>query len=75
MMETTSNQRKLGIIGRYMMDCAVTEKCDEKSNRLSVVGDKLTRFGATFGTSKKSFTNDELILIQEYMKEALNGSS
>ena len=70
MMETTPNQKKLAVIGRYMMDCAVTEKDDAKSNRLAQVGDKLTRFGAIWGTRKEDFSNEDLKLIVEYMKEA-----
>jgi len=70
MMETTPNQKKLGVIGRYMMNCAATEKDDAKSNHLAVVGDKLTRFGATWGTRKSDFSKEDLQLIVEYMKEA-----
>lgn len=70
MMETTPNQKKLGVIGRIMMNAAATEKDDAKSNHLAVVGDKLTRFGAAWGTRKTDFSKEDLQLIVEYMKEA-----
>ena len=65
-LEMTSNQRKLATIGRYMMDCAVTEKCDVKSNELARVGNMLTRFGTAFGPSAKNLTPADVSLISQY---------
>jgi len=67
MMETTNAQAQLASIGRYMMDCAVTEKCCEKSNELSRLGNMLTRFNAIWGTREKDFAQKDLELINEYM--------
>ena len=66
--ETTAQQRKLGDIGRKMMDLAVTEKDDARSNRLSIVGNMLTEYGAPFGSSKSDFSQEDLQLIQEVIK-------
>ena len=65
-LEMTANQRKLATIGRHMMDCAVTEKCDVKSNELARLGSMLTRFGTPFGPSAKNLTNADVKLISEY---------
>lgn len=68
-METPAAQIQLANIGRYMMDCAVTEKCCEKSNELARLGDMLTRFNATWGTRAKDFSDNDLRLINEYMQK------
>lgn len=65
-LELTPSQRKLSEIGRYMMDCAVTEKCDVKSNELARVGNMLTRFGTAFGPSAKNLTTEDVKLISQY---------
>jgi len=40
---------KIAAIGRVLMDRAVTTKDDELSNKMSRLGDELTRFGTAFG--------------------------
>lgn len=66
--ELTPSQRKLGDIGRKMMDLAVTETDDARSCRLSIVGDMLTRYGAPFGTRQSDFDAEDLKLIEESMQ-------
>lgn len=68
-MEITTQQRTLGNIGRYMMDCAVTEKDDALSNTLARLGNMLTTYGAPFGAKQKDFTAEDMQLIATYMKQ------
>ena len=68
-MEITAQQRTLGNIGRYMMDRAVTEKDDALSNTLARLGSMLTTYGAAFGARQKDFTDSDMALIADYMKQ------
>jgi hypothetical protein len=65
--ELTKAQRQLGDLGRRMMDRAVTERDDVKSNRLARVGNMLTSYGAAFGTRLSDFSDDDMALIKESM--------
>jgi hypothetical protein len=65
--ELTKAQRQLGDLGRKMMDLAVTERDDVKSNNLARVGYMLTSYGAAFGTRLKDFSEADMALIQEAM--------
>jgi hypothetical protein len=66
--EITPQQRQLANIGRDMMDAAIKEKDDTKSNQMASVGYKMCAFGAPFGTSKKDFSESDMALIAEFMK-------
>jgi hypothetical protein len=72
--EATAQQRKLANIGREMMD--FSENASMKGlkdaeiavfNELSHVGNMLTHYGAPFGTTMKSFTQEDLKLISDFM--------
>lgn len=65
--ELTKAQRQLGDLGRKMMDMAVTERDDAKSNHLARVGYMLTSYGAPFGTRLRDFSDADMALIQEAM--------
>jgi hypothetical protein len=66
--EITPQQRELADIGRELMDAAIKEKDDAKSNQMSRVGHDMCAFGAPFGTSKKDFSESDMTLIAEFMK-------
>ena len=66
--EITPAERRLAEIGRGMMDAAVTEKDDAKSNHLAECGHKLCAYGAPYGTTQKDFTAEDHALIREYLE-------
>jgi len=61
----TPEQRELIILGRKMMDFAITCEDDEKSNQISKLGYKLVSVGATFGVRVSDFTDADIKLIEE----------
>ena len=77
--EATQEQKQLASIGREMMDFseqygkinglkAVTEDGLRTLNNLSHVGNALTHFGATFGTTAKDFNDEDRELIVAWMQ-------
>ena len=77
--EATTEQKQLATIGREMMDFsenygkinglkAVTEDGLRTLNNLSHVGNALTHFGATFGTTAKDFNDEDRELIVAWMQ-------
>ena len=77
--EATTEQKQLATIGREMMNYseeygkinglkAVTDAGLTTLNNLSHVGNALTHFGATFGTSAKDFTDEDRELIVSWMQ-------
>ena len=81
--EATKEQKKLADIGRAMMDFSenygvdngLSQLKDEGLrvlNELSQVGGMLTRYGATFGTTQKDFTEADMQLISKFMKKELD---
>jgi hypothetical protein len=80
--EATEQQKKLALIGRQMMNWSedygkihglgrVTEDGLRTLNNLSHVGGKLTRFGVTFGTTQKDFSEADQELIVSWMQNAV----
>jgi hypothetical protein len=80
--EATKEQKKLATIGREMMDWsenygkinglkAVTDDGLRTLNNLSHVGNSLTHFGATFGTTANDFSEDDRELIVAWMQGAV----
>ena len=80
--EETPQQKQLANIGRAMMDYseeygkihglkAVTDDGLRTLNELSHVGNMLTHFGATYGTSAKDFNDADRKLIVEFMNKTL----
>ena len=81
--EATKEQKQLADIGRNMMDFSenygvdngLSQLKDEGLrvlNELSQVGGMLTRYGATFGTTQKDFTEADMQLISKFMKKELD---
>jgi hypothetical protein len=81
--EATKEQKQLATIGRDMMDFSenygvdngLSQLKDEGLrvlNNLSHVGGMLTRYGATFGTTQKDFTEADMQLISKFMKKELD---
>ena len=81
--EATKEQKQLATIGRDMMDFSenygkefgLGQLKDEGLrvlNELSQVGGMLTRYGATFGTTQKDFTEADMQLISKFMKKELD---
>ena len=81
--EATKEQKKLATIGRQMMDWseqygkinglkAVTDDGLRTLNNLSHVGNALTHFGATFGTTAKDFTDEDRELIVQWMQKTVD---
>ena len=77
--EATTEQKQLATIGREMMNYseeygklnglkAVTDAGLTTLNNLSHVGNALTHFGATFGTSAKDFNEEDRELIVSWMQ-------
>ena len=77
--EATTEQKQLATIGREMMNYseeygkinglkAVTDAGLTTLNNLSNVGNALTHFGATFGTSAKDFNDEDRELIVSWMQ-------
>ena len=81
--EATKEQKQLATIGRDMMDFSenygkefglgqLKEEGLRVLNELSQVGNMLTRYGATFGTTQKDFTDADMQLISKFMKKELD---
>ena len=81
--EATQEQKQLATIGRQMMDYsenygvefglkAVTDDGLRTLNNLSHVGNMLTKYGATFGTKLKDFTQEDLELITLFMQKKVD---
>ena len=81
--EATKEQKKLASIGRDMMDYSenygkefglgqLKEEGLRVLNELSQVGNMLTRYGATFGTTQKDFTDADMTLIAKFLKKELD---
>ena len=81
--EATKEQKQLATIGRDMMDFSenygvefglsqLKEEGLQVLNQLSQVGGLLTRYGATFGTTKKDFTAADMQLISKFIKKELD---
>jgi len=77
--EATTEQKQLATIGREMMNYSeeygkihglgpVTEDGLRTLNNLSHVGNALTHFGATFGTTAKDFSDEDRELIVSWMQ-------
>jgi hypothetical protein len=80
--EATQEQKQLATIGREMMNYseeygkinglkAVTDNGLRTLNELSQVGNMLTHYGATFGTTQKDFTDADMQLISKWMQGAV----
>ena len=65
--EITQDQRKLGDIGRQMMDAAYKVKSDETFNKLCRVGNELTTVGAPFGKRLQEFTEDDRQFVYDFI--------
>ena len=81
--EATPQQKQLADLGRAMMDYseqygvkhglkAVTDNGLRTLNNLSHVGYMLTHFGATYGTSAKDFSQDDMELITQFMQKKVD---
>jgi hypothetical protein len=81
--EATAEQKQLATIGRQMMDFSeqygvehglkgVTDDGLRTLNDLSHVGNMLTNYGATWGTTLKDFTQEDLELIAKFMKKEVD---
>jgi hypothetical protein len=66
--EITPAQRKLGNMGRKIMDLAAVEKDDAMSNQMSVIGNMLTTVGAPFGTRLNQLTSTQRQFIAMLIK-------
>ena len=80
--ETPTAQKKLAGIGRAMQDYSedfgkihglkqLKEPGLHILNELSQVGGMLIRYGVTFGTVRKDFTDEDLLLVAKFMKGEL----
>lgn len=65
--EITEDQRRLGDIGRKMMDASYKASSDELFNRLCRVGSELTTVGAPFGKKLKEFTEDDKQFVYDFI--------
>ena len=81
--EATKEQKILADTGRAMMDYSenygklhglghLAEEGFRVLNELSHVGGMLTRFGNTFGTNAKSFTDSDMQLIAQFLKKEVD---
>jgi hypothetical protein len=77
--EATQEQKQLAEIGREMMNYSeeygkiyglgpVTEDGLRTLNNMSHVGNMLTHYGASFGTSAKDFSDEDRELIVQWMQ-------
>jgi len=77
--ETTTAQKQLATIGREMQDYSenfgkqyglghLKDPGMRILNELSQVGGMMIRYGVTFGTSLKDFSEADMTLIAEFMK-------
>lgn len=71
--EISESDRKLGDVGRAMMDAAVTQKDHELFNKMCRIGDDLTRVGSAFGTTWNSFNTDDRQFILDFIGEQQKG--
>ena len=80
--EATQEQKQLATIGREMMNYseeygkihglkAVTDDGLRTLNNLSHVGNALTHYGATFGTTAKDFSDADRELIVQWMQKSV----
>jgi hypothetical protein len=81
--EISKDERQLADTGRAMMDFSenygklhglghLAEEGFRVLNELSRVGGMLTRFGNTFGTNAKSFTDEDMQLIAQFLKKEVD---
>lgn len=81
--EISKDERQLADTGRAMMDFSedygkihglshLAEEGFRVLNELSHVGGMLTRYGNTFGTNKKSFSDADKQLIAKFLKKELD---
>jgi hypothetical protein len=77
--ETTTAQKQLATIGREMQDYSenfgkehglkqLKDPGLKILNELSQVGGMLIRYGVTFGTTLKDFTDEDMQLVAAFMK-------
>jgi hypothetical protein len=80
--ETSTSHKQLATVGRQMQDYSeefgkihglkhLKEGGLRVLNELSQVGGMLIRFGVTFGTTLKDFTEDDMQLVAEFMKGSI----
>jgi thiamine phosphate synthase YjbQ (UPF0047 family) len=81
--EISTEHKQLADIGRAMQDYSenygvehglgkLKEQGFKLLNDLSDVGSKLIRYGVTFGTTQKNFTDADMKLIAQFMKKELD---
>ena len=84
--EISTEHKQLADIGRMMQDYSenygvehglgkLKEQGFKTLNALSDVGSKLIRYGVTFGTTQKDFTDADMTLIAKFMKNELDIAS
>tara|TARA_R110000796_G_scaffold49489_2_gene118045 strand:- start:618 stop:890 length:273 start_codon:yes stop_codon:yes gene_type:complete len=84
--EISTEHKQLADIGRMMQDYSenygvehglgkLKEEGFKTLNALSDVGSKLIRYGVTFGTTLKDFTDADMTLIAKFMKKELDIAS
>jgi hypothetical protein len=82
-IEATAEEKKLATVGRQMMNYSedygklhglkqVTDNGLRTLNELSHVGGKLTRYGVTFGTTHKDFSQADKTLIQNFINNTVD---
>ena len=80
--EISTEHKQLADIGRKMQDYSenygvehglgkLKEQGFKMLNDLSDVGSKLIRYGVTFGTTQKDFTDADMTLIAQFLKNEL----
>tara|TARA_B100000886_G_scaffold333023_1_gene286431 strand:- start:688 stop:1020 length:333 start_codon:yes stop_codon:yes gene_type:complete len=67
--DITSEQMEVRQFGKDMMDLAFIEKDDVRSNKLSDLGYRMSRFGDTWSIRAKDLTEEELQLVDYAQKE------
>ena len=81
--EATTEQKQLAAIGRGMQDYSenfgvehglghLKDEGLRVLNEMSKVGAMLTRYGVTFGTTLKDFSEQDLQLVAKFMKNEIN---
>ena len=82
-IEATVEEKKLATVGRQMMNYSedygkttslgkLTDNGLRTLNELSHVGGKLTRYGVTFGTNQKDFSQADKDLIQNFINNTVD---
>lgn len=82
-IEATAEEKKLAQVGRQMMNFSedygkttslgkLTDNGLRTLNELSHVGGKLTRYGVTFGTTQKDFSQADKTLIQNFINNTVD---